>query len=159
MNIISASCYAAGYDLEFVGEPTYRLTKEVSIGGEVAGWTYEINITIKNSGDTISDQTTVNLTDQEGFTLSNTTYFQPGETKTISFTWSTLSSYDQTIKVSYYPTDVEKNWNQQNYEATSFKIIVGEPDVTTENGTPGFEIVTILLAISLLYIYKKRELM
>ena len=25
INIISASCYAAGYDLEFVGEPTYEI--------------------------------------------------------------------------------------------------------------------------------------
>jgi hypothetical protein len=130
-------------------EPTYELTNELKIDGETVGWTYEIYIKIENIGDIRSKETVVNLTDEEGFVLQDIVTLAPGETKTVSFTWSTLSSYDQTIAVSYYPLDISIDRNRYNSGSTSFKLLIdgGRSDEIPAASTPGFEIMAFITAM------------
>jgi hypothetical protein len=161
--ILSNICVSAQNqaELKFIDEPIYKLKKEITKGGTVIGWTYQIDIKIQNSGGITSKQTLVNITDEEGFTLQNITTFEPGETKTVSFTWSTLSSYDQTIHISYYPQDLSINHDQYNSGSTSFKLLVGEKDEipAASTNTPGFEIIVSItaIAITILLINKKKK--
>lgn len=159
--ILASICVSAQNqaELKFIEEPTYKLTKEITKGETVIGWTYQIDIKIQNSGGITSKQTRVNITDEEGFTLQNITTFEPGETKTISFTWSTLSSYDQTISVNYYPLDLSINHNQYNSGSTNFKLLIGGEDEIPAASTPGFEIMLLItaIAITILLINKKKK--
>ena len=143
--------------LEFVGEPSYELTNRVTKGGRIIGWTYKIQVDIKNNGDQKSQETTTNLTDEEGFELKNITTFQPGETKTINFLWSTTYSYDQTIHVNYFPTEVDTDWNLYNSGKTSFKLIIDEEDGIPAASTPGFEFILLTVALSVIIFYFKRK--
>jgi hypothetical protein len=146
-------------ELKFLEEPSYTLIQEVKSGEKIIGWVYQIDIKIQNKGDITSKETIVNLTDEEGFTLQNITRFAPGETKTISFTWSTISSYDQTIRVNYFPLDLSVNHNQYNSGSTSFKMLIGGKDEIPAASTPGFEIIAVItaIAVALILINKKKK--
>jgi len=143
--------------LEFVGEPSYELINRVTKGGKTVGWTYRIQVDIKNNGDQKSQETTTNLTDEEGFELKNITTFQPGETKTINFLWSTTYGYDQTINVNYFPTEVDTNWNPYNSGKTSFKLIIDKEGGIPAAGTPGFEFILLIVVLSAIIFYFKRQ--
>jgi hypothetical protein len=155
--VFAASISAADYDLDFAEEPTYRLIKEVVKNDEVIGWTFEIYINIQNNGNEISRETAVNITDEEGFTLEKTTSVQPGEIETVTFTWSTLSSYDQLISVSFFPVDLDINKNEYNSGSIKFKLIIDKEDGVNVISTPGFEIFFLLFAISIIFILKKKQ--
>ena len=145
-------------ELKFVGEPTYTLTQEVTKGEKIIGWVYQIDIKIQNVGDITSKETIVNLSDEEGFILQNITTFSPGETKTISFTWSTISSYDQTIRVKYFPLDLSVNNDQYNSGSTSFKMLIGGKDEVPAASTPGFEVIVFITAIAVvLFLINKKK--
>lgn len=144
-------------DLDFVGEPSYELINKVTKSGKTIGWTYEIKVDIKNNGDQKSQETTIDLTDNEGFELKNITTFQPGETKTINFLWSTMSSYDQTINISYFPTDFDIDMNQYTSDKTSFKLIIDEEDSVPAASTPGFEFILLIVALSAIIFYSKKQ--
>ena len=146
-----------GYDLDFVGEPEYELVNEVTKGGKVIGWSYKINVKIQNTGDTQSPETIVNVTDDEGITISKTTTIDPGETKTIVFNWSTLSSKDQIIQTSFYPSNIDSSHTQYNSGSTSFNMLIGGEDEVTATSTPGFEFLILVLAAIGMVLLKKRR--
>ena len=132
-------------DIDFIGEPTYFLTKEVIKNDEVIGRSYIINVTLRNSGDLKSEEMTINLTDIEGFSIHDLTYFEPGEIKTITFHWSTIILQDQQVILSYFPSAPGADRNQ--YNSGSKTLIIKVPSEISNESTPGFELIFSFLAI------------
>ncbi|HEC81148.1 MAG TPA: hypothetical protein ENI42_01810 [Thermoplasmatales archaeon] len=122
--------------------------------------TFLINITLTNKGDETSEDTTVSIEDNEGFILHKNTTFNPGETKVISFEWTTKNPAQQVINISYEPTN--KNIPRTSYNSGKTTLTIEALQGYEEKGknTPGFEF-TLLIATVLLvlvYKYKRREL-
>ena len=93
-------------DISILGNPTYKLTNKVIKNNQVLGRTYLVNVTLYNAGNLRSKELTVNLTDEEGYSLSDYTYLDPGETKIISFYWSTMLNRDQQISINFFPSNL-----------------------------------------------------
>ena len=143
--------------LSFKGTPGYTLTSDIERDGKIIGRTYRIDVYIQNTGKITSFETLVNLSDEEGFELTNSTYIEPGETKTVSFTWSTMSDYDQTLKINFFPKNLNIRSNEYNTGSTSVKLIIGDEDKLTATNTPGFEAILLLCLIGLAIIYLKKR--
>jgi len=146
-----------GAELSFEKEPTYELINTIHRGGDPIGWTYKIDVYIKNSGNSRSEYTEINLTDEEGFNLLKYSYFEPGETKNISFIWSTLSDIDQKITVSYLPENKNAVSNVYNKDSMDFFIIIEDKDEIPAASTPGFLIYILLFAVFIIIYVKKKE--
>ena len=128
-------------------EPTYRLIKDIIKNNVSLGKIYEINVTLVNRGLEISDELTVNLTDEENFTLSKKTKFYPSEIKVVSFTWSTLLIKNQQIIVSFYPSNQDIIWNQYNSGSKAFTLYMTNENDIQAASTPGFELVLVITSI------------
>lgn len=137
----------SGARLSFADEPSYELRKETKKAGRTIGWVYSVDVFIQNSGNAISQYTSVYLRDEEGFELINNTYIYPGETKTISFTWSTISEVDQNIEIEYKPEDKDATLNENNKDSIYFTLIVGSEDIVAATSTPGFELFIFIFAV------------
>ena len=143
--------------LEIDGEPTYNLLRKVTKGGEAIGYTYEIIFTLKNTGRIMSEETIVNLTDEEGFALVRTIHLDSGESEEIILTWSTLSERDQMLTVNYFPKNFDTVWNEYNSGSKTFKIIIGDEDSLAAASTPGFELIIFLASILICSILLKKK--
>ncbi len=154
---LTEKCYAEEYlsDISIQGEPTYIVTNTIIKNDRILGKTFQIDILLSNTGNLKSDEIEVNLTDEEGYAISQRTYFEPGETKTISFTWSTINIRNQILKVSFYPSDLDTLWNKYNSGYKTFTIKVDENGIPATS-TPGFEILlTIIAIIGFTYLMKR----
>ena len=138
---------AAEAEVYIDGEPTYKLIKDIIKNDEIIGKIYEINITLVNSGFISSDELTVNLTDEEHFSLSRKIILNAGETKVVSFNWSTLLIKNQKIIISFYPSNPDIDWNKYNSGSKSFTIYITEEKDIKATSTPGFEIISLITAI------------
>lgn len=139
--------------ISFAGEPEYKLVNEVYKGNELIGWVYEIYVRLKNDGNVRSQELIVSLKDAEGFTLEDRVYIDPGEIKTVNFTWSTLNK-NQVLLISYYPSDPNASLDQYNHGSTELNI-GGKSDVSSTT-TPGFEILVFTLALlAVIFLVKK----
>lgn len=145
-------------EISFLGKPTYTLTNEIIKNDRIVGRSYLIKINLQNTGTKKSEELVVNITDEEGFSLRNLTYINPGESKIISFTWSTLLIRDQEITANFYPSDLDARWTKYNKGKTTFTIKMdNENDGITATNTPGFEFLILIFAmIFLTIIYKRR---
>lgn len=144
--------------VSFLGEPTYRLITNIERNGQVIGKTFQINVTLHNSGKLMSDELTVNLSDEEGFTLTrDKIYLDQGETKTISFTWSTTVNKNQQIKVQFFPSNLDTVWNEYNSGSKTFTIKFTDNGGLPATSTPGFEIVAFLSAVAFLILLLKKK--
>ena len=144
--IITGSCYAENnYEIYIEGEPTYELENTIKRGNEVIGRSYIIHIPFHNSGNQRSDKITVNMSDEEGFDLYQEVYIGPGETKDVTFNWSTLLLRNQIIKVNYYPSDTATT-SKYNSGSTRFTLEMESIDIPATS-TPGFEIISIIFAM------------
>lgn len=141
------NAYAVQTQISIKSEPSYKLIKDIIKNNISIGKIYEINVTLVNSGLGISDELTVNLTDEENFTLSKKIIINPGETKIISFTWSTLLIKNQQIIISFYPSDQDIIWNQYNSGSQAFTIYMTDENNVQATSTPGFEIVLVIASI------------
>ncbi len=145
-------------EISFIGEPTYMLTNEIIKNNRVIGRTFTINITLYNAGNKKSEELAVNISDEEGFSLKKYTYLDPGETKIISFKWSTLINRDQKIVVRYLPADLDAAWTQYNHGSKTFTIKIEDKDGLPATSTPGFEVLLIIIAIIIYaFLRKKKE--
>jgi hypothetical protein len=144
--------------VSILGEPTYSLVRDIERNGQIIGKTFQINVTLYNSGDLRSDQLTVNLTDEEGFILyRDNVYVDPGKTAVISFTWSTTTIRNQNIIVNFYPTTLDTIWDEYNSGSTSFSVKVRDDSGLPATSTPGFEIITLLSAVAILIFLLKKK--
>lgn len=143
-------------DLIFAEEPSYTLVSERTKNNKIIGWSYQIFVKIQNIGNKISDLTTVNITDDEGFTLSQKLIIEPNETKTAVFNWSTITKKDHNLFISYYPADLDTEWNKYNRAKTQMIIKMLDEDDIRGTSTPGFELLSLLLSlVSFVFILKK----
>ena len=145
--------------VSLLGEPTYNLVRDIERNGQIIGKTYQINVTLYNSGDLRSDQLTLNLTDEEGFILHrDNVYVDPGKTATIPFTWSTTTIRNQNIRVNFYPTALDTIWNEYNSGSTIFSVKIRDDSGLPATSTPGFEIIALLFAVAIsIFLLKKKR--
>ena len=144
-------------EISIVGEPTYTLTSRVIKNNRVLGRTFLVGVTIHNAGNIKSEELVVNLSDEEGFSLANYTYLDPGETKTISFTWSTMINRDQRITISYFPANLDTPWNKYNSGSKTLTIKIGDEDGLSATSTPGFEFMLVIMAVIVFTILWKKK--
>lgn len=156
---LSENCYAEENpaNVSIIGEPTYKLKNTFEKNGRIIGKTFQIDIIFSNTGDFKSDEIEINLTDQEGFVLSQRTFFIGGETRIISFNWSTMIIKDQVLKINFYPSDVDTSWNKYNSGHKTLAIKVSDNGIPSTS-TPGFEIfLLIITVIGITFLIKKRN--
>ncbi len=157
--IVNEKCIAQGNraEVSFVGSPTYRLTNKVDKNG-IQGWTYEINVTLQNTGDKKSDELLINLSSEED-SLHKTIILEPGNTTTVSFIWSTISDKDQEFNIRFYPTNIELPRTSYNSGSTSFTLVIEDVDKVPSKSTPGFGIILVFISliISMIYLKKRRK--
>jgi hypothetical protein len=147
----------SSFKISIEGEPTYKLTNTIVRNGKTLGKSYEIDIIFTNSGNQKSDEIEVNLTDQEGYILTQRTIFYPGETKIITFNWSTMNMLDQKINVNYYPSDLDTPWNKYNSGKKMLTINVVDNSMPGTS-TPGFEIILLITAFLFIIFSIKRKI-
>lgn len=143
-------------ELIFAEEPSYTLIKELAKNDEIIGWSYQIFVKIQNIGNNKSDLTRVNITDDEGFTLSKDVTIEPNVTETVIFDWATITKKDHNIHVSFYPTDLNTGLNQYNRGSTKIIIKMLDKDDISGTSTPGFELLTLIITIATLGILLKK---
>jgi hypothetical protein len=156
--IINSECtLAKRSDVSIKEEPTYQLVNTLTKNNKIIGKYYEIYVSLYNSGDVKSERLTVNLSDQEGFVLEQDTYVEPGETKIVTFNWSTTYLSNQNMKVNFFPADVYVPTNQYNSGSTSFEIEIVNNNGVPATSTPGFEIIFLISAILIIYFLSKKN--
>ena len=115
---------------------------------------YDISITLNNSGTIKFDDITVEITDEDNVSLTRSGTIMPGESKTFIFNNHPLIGItDHTILISFYPTDLFSELNDNNNGKDSLVLKYGN-DIG-DGGTPGFEAVFLLTLLSLYVIIKK----
>lgn len=159
LGLLIENCYAEEQraEISFLGEPTYVLTNKVIKNNRVIGRTYLIDVTLYNTGNLRSEELVINLSDEEDFSLVNYTNLHPGETKTIPFTWSTMINRDQRITISYFPANLDTDWNQYNSGSKTLTIKIGAEDGLSATSTPGFEFMLVIMAFILFTILLKKD--
>jgi len=111
-----------------------------------------------NPRQTRSDLLIVNLSDEDS-SLKKELFFEPYETKIISFNWSTVKIKNQRLEILFYPKDLETVWNEFNTGSIAFTIKISDTDDLPATSTPGFEVILlILLIVLILLVYKKQIL-
>jgi hypothetical protein len=155
--IVSESCFARkNYDIQFAGEPTYEWKMDVKKGDKIVGRNYMIHIPLINLGTDRSEQITVNMSDEEGFDLYQYVYINPGETKDITFNWSTVLLRDQIVKIYFY---IANDGTTSAFNSGSTRLKIEMDDVyVPATSTPGFELISIMLAIIVsILLFRKRN--
>jgi hypothetical protein len=155
---LTINCFAEQdiYNISIKGEPTYKLTNTIVRNGRVLGKSYQIDVVFTNSGAYKSDEIEVNLTDQEGYTLTQRTFFNPGETKTITFNWSTVNIKNQELKINFYPSNLDTAKNNFNSGGKSLTIKIDDGSMPSAS-TPGFEIGLLIAAVLGVVFFIKRK--
>jgi len=144
------------FEISIVDEPTYKLTKIIERNGRIIGKSYQISIILTNTGYQKTDQIEINMSDQEGFVLTQRTFINAGETKTITFNWSTIKIINQELKINYYPSDLDTPLNKYNSGQKIFKIKIAENGMPGTS-TPGFEIILLIISILVVTFKFKRK--
>jgi hypothetical protein len=117
---------------------------------------YNISILLRNSGLRNSDEITVEIIDNEGFSLKkNATIPAEGQKEV---TWEGGDFFleqngDHYITINYYPTDETKK-NSLN-SGTDLVYLSKSED---QNTTPGFEVITVIGILLVLIGYKKYKI-
>jgi hypothetical protein len=134
--------------------PTYELISQNISGNRIIS-RFKIYITFENKGNVSSHQIKVNLTDQDGIVLTKQFTIESLETKIITFDWSTIFNENQELKINYGPADLSVTRTKYNSGKTSLTIKVVEND--GGGSTPGFEIMTLTIAILFSIFLKKNR--
>jgi len=137
-----------------IGEPTYQLTNSIVKNNRIIGQTYQINVTLYNRGYTRSVEFIVNISDED-ISLKKNISLESGETKIVSFTWSTIKIKNQRLSISFYPSDIDVSRTKYNSGSKSFIIKIGNGKELPATSTPGFEIILIFTVIFMGILRKK----
>ena len=106
---------------------------------------YNISITLRNSGNSISDDITVRIMDEDGNYTRNGT-IMPDESKTFLFDdHPLLGMTDHTIFIYFYPTD--KPDSLDDYHHGEDVLILKYGGDAEDGNTPGFEAVFLFVVI------------
>jgi len=149
------TCKADDQDGVFiVGEPTHQLKNSIVKYNRLIGQTYQINVTLYNRGYSRSVEFIVNFTDEDS-SLKKNISLEPGETKVVSFTWSTVKIKNQRLIIFYYPSDLDVVRTKYNSGSKSLTINIKDNTQLPATNTPGFEIILVLIAICIGVVRRK----
>jgi len=137
-----------------VGEPTYQLKNSIVKNDRLIGQTYQINVTLYNNGYIKSKEFTVNLKDEDR-SLNKNISLEPGKSKIVTFTWSTVKIKNQRLIIYFYPSDLDVIKTKYNSGSKSFTIKIKNDKELPAASTPGFEIIIVLTAIFIAILRKK----
>ena len=118
---------------------------------------YKINLTFINNGSSNSEDLKVKFTDEEGFELSETFNVKVGVEEIVTINWSTSLFKNHNFIFHFKPVNLDSPWYQHNSGTKKYTLIMTDDE---EGGLiPGFEILTVALALIIvtLYIMKKKK--
>jgi len=146
-------CANPGADIDIKGTPSYNLHKD-----DGTRYYYFINITLENNGDEDTTETRIKLYEDDNPTLNpltdETFTLKSGGEKSFTFDWPTTNKV-QTVSIRWMPTDLNIDHDDTNYGNYSIQVV--HPSVNTEQQTPGFEIVFLILSILSLVFFHRRK--
>ena len=151
-------CFASELDQSISIDTTktnYNFLKKEQIGNQIIMY-YDIYITLKNSGNSASDDITLDVIDDGGYPFIQNYTFSSGEDKTfIMEDWIFEGNGVHNITISYYPTNQSLT---NSYNSGSMVLYLHENNQQQNNSsTPGFEAFLIFGTILLLAISTKFE--
>jgi len=150
--VIGLSFSASAHEMISINTIDYQLIKE-RVVGNVYVRMFRINITLINQGDENSGNISVEMTDQEGFTLRKIISLMPGESKTVTFYWNTTITEEQVINITYAPAT--KGVTPTSYNSGKESIVIDAVYEIGMDETPGFEFILFAIAV-LIFVFGKR---
>ena len=153
--ILIQTCTAESAKLSIYTK-TFEVSKTVVLAGRTIVY-YNISIIMYNSGDEISQNTTVRIIDEDGSIGNRYNTIAPDEYKEfIIDNWGLLGTGTHQINISYFPTDekVPVSGDNSGNDAILVSSSGGTPD---QKPTPGFEIVILLGAILFISLIKRKR--
>ena len=112
---------------------------------------------MQNSGTSTSENTTIQITDEDGFNLTRTAVFSSGESQSFHFNDYPLQGMvEHIINISYYPTSLESIKTDDNSGTAQLILLEGE-GTEDETGTPGFELIILVIALALIVMIKRKK--
>ncbi|MBN2602509.1 MAG: hypothetical protein JXA91_00050 [Candidatus Thermoplasmatota archaeon] len=156
LNNFITTCFASEQD-QFISIDTtktnYNFLKKEQIGNQIIMY-YDIYITLKNSGNSTSDDITLDVTDDGNYPFFQNHTFSPGEDKTfIMEDWIFEGNGVHNITISYYPTNQTRT-NAHNSGSMVLYLYENNPQ-QNNSSTPGFEVFLIFCAIIFLAVSTK----
>ena len=140
-------------EISIIGK-TYDLLETVGSGAQTA-YRYKITITLYNSGDIISEDTTVRITDEYGIpTMYNDTILPQTSIPFVFDDWWVVGLGEQTVNIRYYPTN--ESINPTSYNSGVDTIVLNPDGEGDGESTPGFEIILLIIAIAAIVFCKRK---
>ena len=132
-------------------DKSYEFVRTVEVGDQTYVY-YNITIIMNNSGNDISDNITLHIEDDQGYSGYYYYTFSPKELKEFIFDdWPLLGLGEHQININFYPTDLDVTISEDNSGSTSLVLSTdGESD---DKSTPGFELVSLISAMSAIVLY------
>jgi len=131
----------------------YEFLRKETIGENLLVY-YKIFITLENSGNSISDDITLEVIDDGGYPFLENYTFRPGENKTfIMENWPFEGEGTHKITISYDPTNTSK---ATTYNTGEKILYLNENSQQSNNSTPGFEVFMIFF-VALCFVFAKRK--
>lgn len=131
----------------------YQFLRKETLGENIFLY-YNISITLENSGNLTSDDITLEVIDDGGYSFTGNYTFKPGENNTFKMeNWLFLGQGTHNITISYYPTNISKATTSNKGEKILY---LYENNQKSNNSTPGFE-VFLLFFVALYFVFAKRK--
>ena len=134
----------------------YTPIKSIEIGGKI--WIFfNISVNLYNSGNIKSDNITIKLQDED-FNYTQKGFVMPGETKKFIFIDHPLLGLGKhIIDITYYPTNLDIPLTDDNSGSISIIVEYGYGDVDVS--TPGFEFISLIALLAIIFIILRKRLM
>ncbi len=156
LNTFITTCFASDLDQSISIDTTktkYNFLKKEQIGNQIIMY-YDIFITLKNSGNSISDDITLDVIDDGGYPFIQNHTFSSGEEKTfIMDDWIFEGEGTHNLTISFYPTN--QSLTNSNNSGSMMLYIYENNQQQNNSSTPGFEALLIFVAIIFLAIPTK----
>ena len=155
LNTIITTSFVSDLDQSISIDTTktnYNFLKKEQIGNQIIMY-YDIFITLKNSGNSISDDIILDVIDDGGYPFIQNYTFSPEENKTfIMENWVFEGEGIHNITINYYPTN-ESRKNSLN--SGSMVLYINENNQNQNNSTPGFEAFILFMTLIIFFIITK----
>lgn len=138
-----------------ITDKNYIFIKNEEVKGHVFQY-YDITIVVKNSGNIISDDITVKIEGGDGLSEKLNYTIAANDSKGFVFSNFFIEKADQhRINISYFPTDLSVH--ERNEDNSGFTTLVFSTKTESEDSTPGFEFVLLVVAFIFYLIQRKKN--
>jgi hypothetical protein len=162
-SLISTVCCAQEAGVLITSVNT-KLMKTITVGNNSIRY-YNITVILHNSGSTKSDELSVKFYDPQFNattaplilkSLNSSNYsIPPGENKIFYSDWPTPLSGDVILNITFSPKSPGVQTNKYNSGYYLYTLHIGSPQ--TKKSTPGFELAVLLVAIIILFGWRKSK--